>query len=184
MRGKSTWIALAVIGLILLIILLNSVFPGTLDGEDAKLDLTYSLVLLVMVGSSVMLGQRGNATTALKQAVAWLGIFATVIVLYSYRLEFQHLGARLTGELVPTRPTISGDGVVTLHRGQGGHFVVDGQVNGKTIRFMVDTGASDVALSVENSPDGLVLKFFLRNGSAIPTTVFPSAPIAPRCPCP
>jgi len=36
---------------------------------------------------------------------------------------------------------------VTLAAGAGGHFMVDGQINGGAIRFMVDTGATAIAIS-------------------------------------
>ena len=35
---------------------------------------------------------------------------------------------------------------VTLAAGAGGHFIVDGQINGGAIRFLVDTGATAVAI--------------------------------------
>jgi len=35
---------------------------------------------------------------------------------------------------------------VTLAAGAGGHFMAEGQVNGAAIRFMVDTGASAIAI--------------------------------------
>jgi aspartyl protease family protein len=38
-------------------------------------------------------------------------------------------------------------GDLTLQRAPDGHFYTDAQVNGTTIRFLVDTGASSVALS-------------------------------------
>lgn len=39
------------------------------------------------------------------------------------------------------------DAEVVLTAGPGGHFMSGGQINGKTVQFMVDTGASVVALS-------------------------------------
>jgi aspartyl protease family protein len=36
---------------------------------------------------------------------------------------------------------------VTLYPDRGGHFFVDGLVNGTNVRFMVDTGATVVAMS-------------------------------------
>jgi aspartyl protease family protein len=40
-----------------------------------------------------------------------------------------------------------GKGNVTLYPDRGGHFFVEGTVNGSTVRFMVDTGATVVAMS-------------------------------------
>jgi len=48
--------------------------------------------------------------------------------------------------------TYSGSGTaseaqsVTLSAGEGGHFMVDGQINGGAIRFLIDTGASAIAI--------------------------------------
>ncbi len=40
---------------------------------------------------------------------------------------------------------------VTLNADGNGHFVVDGQINGGTIRFLLDTGATLVALSAADA---------------------------------
>lgn len=40
-----------------------------------------------------------------------------------------------------------GKGNVTLYPDRGGHFFVDGLVNGTNVRFLVDTGATVVAMS-------------------------------------
>ena len=40
---------------------------------------------------------------------------------------------------------------VALDRDSDKHFYVDAQVNGRTIRFLVDTGASEIALSEEDA---------------------------------
>jgi aspartyl protease family protein len=43
---------------------------------------------------------------------------------------------------------VAGDGgsEIVLTAGSGGHFTTDGQINGKAVSFLVDTGASSVAL--------------------------------------
>jgi aspartyl protease family protein len=40
---------------------------------------------------------------------------------------------------------------VVIHRESDGHFYTDATVNGATIRFMIDTGASSVALTQEDA---------------------------------
>ena len=45
----------------------------------------------------------------------------------------------------------SGSGSVTLERAFDGHFYADAQVNGATVHFLVDTGASGIALSADDA---------------------------------
>ena len=51
----------------------------------------------------------------------------------------------------PTRPhqgrVIEGGQAVVFRRARGGHFIVEADVDGVTIPFLVDTGASDLVLS-------------------------------------
>jgi aspartyl protease family protein len=50
----------------------------------------------------------------------------------------------------PASGTLPGQGI-TLDRAADGHFYADAQVNGMTVHFMVDTGASGVALSADDA---------------------------------
>jgi aspartyl protease family protein len=40
---------------------------------------------------------------------------------------------------------------IVLHAGSNGHFVTAGQINGRAIQFMVDTGASYIGISVADA---------------------------------
>ena len=44
-----------------------------------------------------------------------------------------------------------GSGTVTLERSFDGHFYADAQVNGATVHFLVDTGASGIALAADDA---------------------------------
>lgn len=48
-------------------------------------------------------------------------------------------------------PTPGPDGSVTLERNGDGHFYAEAKVNGASIRFLVDTGASGVALAQDDA---------------------------------
>lgn len=43
------------------------------------------------------------------------------------------------------------NGKIVLHAGSGGHFLTQGQINGRAVTFLVDTGASTVAMSVADA---------------------------------
>lgn len=45
----------------------------------------------------------------------------------------------------------TGNGKIVLHAGSGGHFLSQGQINGRAVTFLVDTGASTVAMSMADA---------------------------------
>ncbi|KLR58011.1 hypothetical protein OX89_09360 [Diaphorobacter sp. J5-51] len=51
--------------------------------------------------------------------------------------------------LQPPALTVTAEGVLLLKRHRDGHFYADGQVNEQSVRFLVDTGATSVALTDE-----------------------------------
>ena len=46
-----------------------------------------------------------------------------------------------------------GDSQIVLSSGSGGHFVATSSINGKSVRFMVDTGASAVGIGVAQAKE-------------------------------
>jgi len=52
----------------------------------------------------------------------------------------------LHGQTHSAAPSSSGPQTAVLSAGPGGHFVAEGQVNGALVRFLVDTGATTIAL--------------------------------------
>src|SRR4029453_11500450 len=50
-----------------------------------------------------------------------------------------------------TQTSVSGSGTVTLERSYDGHFYADARVNGATVHFLIDTGATGIALSADDA---------------------------------
>lgn len=63
--------------------------------------------------------------------------------------------------------TVQGNasGEVVLERNRDGHYVASGEINGTPVTFLLDTGATDVAL-----PTGLARRLGLRRGAAVMMT--------------
>lgn len=55
------------------------------------------------------------------------------------------------GQTYSSSGTSSGAQSVTMSAGADGHFMVEGQINGGAIRFLVDTGASAVAIPASDA---------------------------------
>ena len=74
---------------------------------------------------------------------AWVLLLALLTTLFQGLLQQQHNpNQNPTGD-------IGADGVreVVLQRNSKGHYVADGSINGQPVIFLVDTGATDVAIS-------------------------------------
>ena len=121
-------------------------FPEALAGEGAPAGLVHSLLLLAFVGGSVVLHWRARPGSALRGAAAWIAIGAVLFVGYSFRHELVALKDRLAAELLPHQGLVSGE-TISFRANAQGHFVVEADVDGTRVRFLVDTGASDVSLS-------------------------------------
>ncbi len=146
-RGRWLLWAVLALGIGALVAFLLWRFPGALYGEQDRVRLVYLLLLLVLVSSSVLAGRRLRLRGVAKAAGLWLLIVAVVALGLTYRQELGAIGARVLGELLPHRGTVSGTGEIRFPAGADGHFRVEALVDGTRVRFLVDTGASDIVLS-------------------------------------
>ena len=155
-QNNWTWAAIAVLAVVGLIYFLNSRFPGTLMNDSAQMRLVYLLAWLALIGGGTIMGWRRNAGLALKQALAWLAAFLILIIVYNARGDLMGLGGsfgqKVASSLTPTHPVQAQPGTVYLARGLNQqHFQVDALVDGHVVHFLIDTGASDVSLTMEDA---------------------------------
>jgi aspartyl protease family protein len=118
---------------------------GLANDEFARLVMLASLVALV--GSGI--GQ------AMRNALIWLVIILALATIYLYRFEFQQIGSRLSAGLVPgsavTRQAADGSTEIVIQKGLSGHFQARAAVNGQQVDFLIDTGATTIALAWEDA---------------------------------
>ncbi len=146
-RGPRWWL-LVVIGLAFAVLVLYLVrrFPDAVATRESQVHVVYLVLLATMVGSAVLLGRRIGLKTALRNALSWIAIALVLILGYSFRHDFIAVKDRIVGELLPHRAVETGPGRVAFRAASGGHFQVEATVDGVIIRFLVDTGASDIVL--------------------------------------
>ncbi len=147
-------LTLAAAGLtVLAVVYLIDRFPEAMDGEG-QIGLVHGLVLLAFLGGSAILHHRRTPPgLILRGVLAWTVIAVVVFAGYSYRFELSEIKDRLMGELIPSSGIEVSGGAVSIRAGKNGHYVVEAVVSagsrdiGVPLRFLVDTGASDVVLS-------------------------------------
>ncbi|MEQ1578037.1 MAG: TIGR02281 family clan AA aspartic protease [Hyphomicrobium sp.] len=95
---------------------------------------------------------RGRWGRALQHAAIWVCLGIGLIGAYAYRDAIPVMTARIVGEVMPPGQPISaeaagtGERAVRLRKRPDGHFVARAEVQGTTLGFLVDTGASTVVL--------------------------------------
>jgi len=97
--------------------------------------------------TAAILSIDGGAPKTVKVGQSHGGV--TLISVDNDRATIDRDGKRrvlVRGQTYSSSGAGSGAQSVTLAAGAGGHFMADGQINGGAIRFMVDTGASTVAI--------------------------------------
>ena len=104
----------------------------------------YYAMAAVMVGSS-LLAMRLPLAKALKMVLAWVAVFGVAFLIFAFRGEFSSLGQRIRAEA--TGAPIQDGEAVRIPVAEDGHFYVDARLNGRDVRFMVDSGASVTTIS-------------------------------------
>jgi aspartyl protease family protein len=119
-----------------------------LNNGDQALSLVYLLGCLMLVGSALVV-RRLPMRQSFKMVAAWLLIFGAAFAVFALRDDFRSLGHRLLAE-GKGEPVVEGH-TVRIHRQTDGHFWVDGQINGQTVRFLVDSGATVTVISKQTA---------------------------------
>jgi len=115
-----------------------------------------SVALAGMLGGKALLVVNGTPPKTLAAGEAHQGV--RLISTSGDQAVVEQSGRRLTlrvGEAplsVGSATAGGGRGTrIVLNEGSGGHFLGAGQVNGRAVQFMVDTGATTVAMSVADA---------------------------------
>jgi aspartyl protease family protein len=102
--------------------------------------LIYLIVLLAMVAGWFFMQSRPNMNKSLQQAAVWGLIFTGAAAGVG-------LWQDITRDTARQQLTISEEGEIVLPRGRDGHYYLTAEINGAAVRFVVDTGASDIVLT-------------------------------------
>jgi aspartyl protease family protein len=107
--------------------------------NDTMLGGLYLLMAAMLVLGTLM-ARREPAAKLLTMALAWIAIFAAGFVLFTFRDNFGWVAQRLKAEAIGT-PVQQG-AETRIPMAIDGHFWVDAKVNGKDVKFLVDSGAT------------------------------------------
>ena len=107
--------------------------------NDTMLGGVYILMAMMLVLGALMT-RREPRMKLVKMALAWILIFAAGFILFTFRDNFGWVAQRLKAEAVGT-PVQEGR-ETRIPMAIDGHFWVNATLNGKPVKFLVDSGAT------------------------------------------
>jgi aspartyl protease family protein len=91
-----------------------------------------------------------------KAGLAWIAIFAALFAIFSFRFEFIGIWERVKADISGTAGQTISDEAIELRRQDDGHYWLQVYVNGKPVRFMIDSGATITAINANTANEAAV----------------------------
>lgn len=103
----------------------------------------YLLMASMLVLGTIMM-RREPAAQMVRTGLAWVAIFGAGFVLFTFRDNFGWVAERLQAEALGT-PVQQGQ-ETRIPMAIDGHFWVEAKLNGRNIKFLVDSGATTTTI--------------------------------------
>ncbi len=138
--------------------------------SDEVARLAYLILLALAVGGWFIVEQRQNLGRMVKQAAVWGMIFIGAVAAVG-------LWSDIRDDVIP-RQAIVGTGIIEVPRRFDGHYYLTLQLNDVNVEFIVDTGATDVVLTMDDArrigvdPDNLAFSGQANTANGVVRTAF------------
>lgn len=161
-KFRNLLLTILVIGVILIVI--GEIFP--IFNSEQNLFTSYNLaralfLLALLLFVSLTFFAKGTLKESfekIKAGLLWVVIFFIIIFGYAFRHELEEIKRRVISVLVPSYVWVE-EGEIVIARHNDGHFYLNALANDKvSIKFLIDTGASGVAITKQ---DAINMKFDL-----------------------
>jgi aspartyl protease family protein len=144
-RGLWIWLSfVAVVGGGFLLAV--RLFPA----ESADLDWERALRLfgtLALVSSALVSARRFSLSSTVRAIAGWIAILAVLITAYALRNDVSQVAVKVRSALFPAYAVADSPRSLVISRGDSDGFYVMGKVNGAPVRFLIDTGSTEILLS-------------------------------------
>lgn len=133
------------------------------------------LLYLVLLGAAVVgwfiAENRGNLGGTARMAMVWGMIFVGLVAVYG-------LWEDIRSDVLPRQAVLTESQVIEVPRSNDRHFNLTMRLNGEPVEFVVDTGATDIVLSLQDArraglnPDDLAFAGTARTANGTVSTAY------------
>jgi aspartyl protease family protein len=107
----------------------------------------YAMGSITILSWLLSTSRSGALWKQIKLFAGWSVFLIFLIGLYSFRAELGEVKNRVVAAILPQKGFESEPGTMSFYRSSNGHFHIEALVNGQKVRFLVDTGASDLVIA-------------------------------------
>jgi aspartyl protease family protein len=130
---------------------LSELFPGR---DPSWMDTAYAVqmvAILVAASSGLLFIREIKLKQTIRNILLWIGVMGVLAVGFAHQDQLRRWGLGFRSGLIPGYPVQTATGEMVISESEGGAYLVYGMVNGIRVRFLIDTGASDIVLSPEDA---------------------------------
>jgi aspartyl protease family protein len=117
---------------------------------DQALSFVYLIGVLILVVSALLV-RRIPIGQGLKMFAGWVLIFLAAFVAFTLKDDFVALGKRVLQESRGEGEVVAVGREMRIRKSLDGHFWVNGQLNGRRVRFLIDSGATVTSISTQTA---------------------------------
>ena len=125
---------------------LSEMFPGQVSSDWDRYRLIQLVAILALVSAGFFFSRQRKIGELVRNLTIWAAVTIVLLIGFAYRYELQDVGERVRAELIPGAPVVA-NGEVVITASENGHFYVFGNADGNEVKFLIDTGASEIVLS-------------------------------------
>ncbi len=107
--------------------------------NDLQLGSLYLLMAIMLLVGTLMT-RRGRIAGLLTMLLAWSAMFGAGFVMFTFRDDLGYVMQRMKSEA--TGAPVVQAGQLRIPQSIDGHFYVEATVNGRPVRFLIDSGAT------------------------------------------
>ena len=98
------------------------------------------LLMAIMLVIGMLISRRGRVAGIATMLVTWIAMFGAGFILFTFRDDLGYVLQRMKSEA--TGAPVVQAGQLRIPQSVDGHFYVEASVNGRPVRFLVDSGAT------------------------------------------
>lgn len=115
-------------------------------GSDQSAEFIYLVAILIFVASAYMV-RRIPIGRGLQMFAGWVIIFLAVFVAFTMKDEIAGFARQVMDERRAESTGLQVGQELQIKQALDGHFWVEGKLNGTSVRFLVDSGATTTSIS-------------------------------------